>query len=399
MKFAPLFAAAAGSLAVAPLCPALTETILLDQGAPATALVPNSAADAADGSGLAWQHPNFDDGAWLTGTTGIGYETSGSNYAPLLGLNVAAMRNFRSSAYARIEFDAPADLSAFRSLTLRMKFDDGYAAWLNGTPVARSQAPAFDQLTWNEPSTGDHPDSAAEQFEDADITAHLPALRPGRNVLAIQILNGTIDSSDALALPQLVATDVAPPVFPDLRLEPFASGFPQLVDIQNAGDGSGRLFVLEQSGIIRVLDGGITQTFLNISGRVQSGGERGLLGLAFPPSFPDGGKDHFYVYYTTNAAGRGGDTVVSRFQLGGDGLGDPDSEEEILTADQPYQNHNGGQIRFGPDGFLYIGLGDGGDRDDPANRAQNPQSLLGKMLRLDPESGAATYSIPPGNPW
>jgi hypothetical protein len=133
---------------------------------------------------------------------------------------------------------------------------------------------------------------------------------------------------------------------------------------------------------------------LDISDRVRdSGNEQGLLGLAFDPAFDQNG--YFYVNYT----GRGGTTTISRFQIGDNpNQADPSTETVLLTVDQPYANHNGGVLAFGPDGTLYIGLGDGGSAGDPQGNAQNLNSLLGKILRLD-VSGADGYTIPPDNPF
>jgi glucose/arabinose dehydrogenase len=174
------------------------------------------------------------------------------------------------------------------------------------------------------------------------------------------------------------------------------------VHITNAGDGSGRLFVVEQAGRIRIIHNGvILSVFLDITDRVRSpfsggGGEEGLLSVAFPPGYGSG-KDHFYVYYTRTD----GNNQVSRFSLGEDPLiADPNSEEIILTINHPtYQNHNGGQIIFGKDGFLYIGTGDGGGGGDPDQNAQDPSSLLGKLLRIDVEAGVIPYKIPSSNPF
>jgi glucose/arabinose dehydrogenase len=177
---------------------------------------------------------------------------------------------------------------------------------------------------------------------------------------------------------------------PDINLNLIASGFVQPVGITHAGDGSGRLFVVEQAGRVRIVRDGVVAPvpFLDITDRVLAGGERGLLGLAFPPGFPVN-NPHFYVNYTRLADGA---TVVSRLTLAG-------SEEVLLLVAQPEANHNGGQIAFGPDGFLYVALGDGGGANDQFGNAQNRSTLLGNILRLDVESGAAPYAIPAGNPF
>jgi glucose/arabinose dehydrogenase len=166
--------------------------------------------------------------------------------------------------------------------------------------------------------------------------------------------------------------------------------------VTHAGDNRDRLFVVEQAGQIRLIENGtLLQTpFLNISNRVSSNGERGLLGMAFPPDYAS--KGYFYVNYTNLQ----GNTVIARYRLGSNSnQADPNSEQIILTIDQPFANHNGGQLAFGPDGYLYIGTGDGGGGGDPQNNAQNPASLLGKILRIDVESGVVTYAIPNNNPF
>jgi len=181
-----------------------------------------------------------------------------------------------------------------------------------------------------------------------------------------------------------------------LTLTPLVTGLVDPTDITNAGDGSDRLFVVEQGGRIQIIqNGGLLATpFLDISNRISTGGERGLLGMAFPPNYAT--KGYFYVNYTNTA----GNTVIARYRLTDNpNLADPNSEEIILTVQQPFTNHNGGQLAFGPDGYLYIGLGDGGGSGDPLNNAQNPQSLLGKILRIDVESGVAPYAIPNSNPF
>jgi glucose/arabinose dehydrogenase len=159
-------------------------------------------------------------------------------------------------------------------------------------------------------------------------------------------------------------------------------GFDEPVHITHAGDGSGRLFVVEQPGRVQVLLNGMQASpFLDITDRVRtSGNEEGLLSIAFPPDF--GPVDpHFYVYYTQ----LDGDNIVSRFGLSADpNLADATSEVKILELPHPtYANHNGGQLAFGPDGYLYIATGDGGGGGDPGENAQDPGSLLGKILRID----------------
>ena len=177
-----------------------------------------------------------------------------------------------------------------------------------------------------------------------------------------------------------------------------ATGLQFPVRVTHAGDGSGRIFVVEQPGRIRIVKDGITRSepFLDISERVNCCvGERGLFGLAFPPSYPSSRR--FYVSYT-NADGA---TTISRITTSDDpNRADESSEELLLTIDQPHENHNGGHLAFGPlDGLLYIGSGDGGLPRDPANRGQTTDTLLGKLLRIDVESGESPYGIPASNPF
>lgn len=184
--------------------------------------------------------------------------------------------------------------------------------------------------------------------------------------------------------------------FNEWQLNTIASGFELPVQTTHAGDGSGRLFVVEHKGRIRILKDGVINDapFLDISDRVKCCGEQGLLGIAFPPTYID--RQHFYVSYT-NAAG---ETVISRFKTSSHpDKADPDSEEILLTIPQPHVNHNGGSIAFGPrDGYLYIGSGDGGGMADKQN-GQDPSTLLGKVLRIDVESGVKPYDIPASNPF
>ncbi|MEE4638966.1 MAG: PQQ-dependent sugar dehydrogenase [Wenzhouxiangella sp.] len=228
----------------------------------------------------------------------------------------------------------------------------------------------------------------------------------------------------------------APAIPGDVLLqELFPAGtFSRALGLVNAGDGSNRVFVVRQIGTIEAFEpGGSASVFMQLPGPLSSDGERGLLGLAFHPGFAD--NDRFFVNYT---AGSGhpsgastGDTVISEFRIdSATGLGDPDSERVLMTIAQDFSNHNGGQIKFGPDGYLYIGMGDGGGSGDPCNRAQTldpdaiqtggscrddpTAALLGKMLRIDVDSttppgsntlcaaapdGSAEYAVPADNPF
>ena len=184
---------------------------------------------------------------------------------------------------------------------------------------------------------------------------------------------------------------------PQVRLSAAVSGLELPVLISHAGDGSGRMFVAEQKGRIRIVNRGrlLDTPFLDISHQVACCGEQGLFGLAFPPSYAR--NRHFYVSYSD----LDGDTIVSRFKTSEDpDQADRDTEEILLILPQPYKVHNGGHLAFGPrDGYLYIGSGDGGTFRDPDNMAQRPDTLLGKILRIDVESGAKPYAVPVDNPF
>lgn len=181
-----------------------------------------------------------------------------------------------------------------------------------------------------------------------------------------------------------------------LQLIPIVEGLDRPVHVTHAADGSGRLFVVEKAGRIRIVHDGVIQPepFLDITDRVgSSGSEQGLLSVAFHPRYADTG--FFYVDYTDLE----GNTVIARFHVASDATrADPATATTLLTIEQPAANHNGGQVAFGPDGFLYIGMGDGGGAGDVRGNAQNRAVLLGKMLRIDVDNGDP-YSIPTDNPF
>ena len=193
----------------------------------------------------------------------------------------------------------------------------------------------------------------------------------------------------------------APPSVPtDYKVQPAFPllTFAQPVDLQHPGDGSGRLFVVEQTGRVRVFvnadTSSVARLFLDLSSVVNSGYELGLLGLAFDPNFAT--NRYYYVYYTISNPLR---SRVSRFTADAQ---DPDateagSQQDVITIAQPAGNHNGGQIAFGPDGHLYIALGDGGGANDTGNNAQNRANLLGNILRIDVRT--LPYMIPADNPY
>lgn len=202
----------------------------------------------------------------------------------------------------------------------------------------------------------------------------------------------------ALGLPAIAGAasdNVASQAPAAFRLIPIVKeGLSQPLFLTHAGDKTGQLYVVEQGGLVKVLDRGSPQPrpFLDVTPFVRSGGEQGLLGLAFHPQYAGNGR--VFVSYNRKEDGA---TVVAEYARGG-AVRAESGGRLLLSVPQPYANHNGGMIAFGPDGYLYIGRGDGGSRGDPQNRAQNVNELLGKMLRIDVDRGSP-YAIPADNPW
>ncbi len=184
---------------------------------------------------------------------------------------------------------------------------------------------------------------------------------------------------------------------PEIALRAVATGLEKPVYVTPAGDGSGRLFVVEQEGTIRIVRGGrlLPRAFLDIRRRVIAGGELGLLSVAFHPQYARNGR--FYINYTADSGNLR--TVIAEYRVSAD---DPDvadpAERVLLEIPQPFRNHNGGLNLFGPEGMLYIGMGDGGSGGDPLNNGQRLDTLLGKLLRIDVEGGSP-YRVPPDNPF
>ncbi len=182
---------------------------------------------------------------------------------------------------------------------------------------------------------------------------------------------------------------------PNIGVQPIIIGLSNPLAITHAGDGSGRLFITLKGGQVVIYDGTkvLPKPFIDLSSLVSIDGERGLLSIAFHPSYRING--FFYVNYSdTN-----GDTVIARYSVSSNlNVADQNSAFVIVKITQPFSNHNGGQLQFGPDGYLYIGMGDGGSAGDTQNNAQNPDTLLGKMLRIDVDGGAP-YAIPASNPF
>jgi glucose/arabinose dehydrogenase len=260
------------------------------------------------------------------------------------------------------------------------------AACVGASTDATTSAPVVVTAeTYSEPSVEAPTDTPTETSAQSDATLPTPTAE------------ATGESADVATA---TAGDSEIPV-QDVKLElvPAISGLIQPVFVTNAADGSGRIFVVEKAGTIRIAQDGdlLAQPFLDIRDRVNSGSsEMGLLGLAFPPNYAETG--HFFVNYT----GNDGKTHIDRFTAN---PGDPNSADAgssfaVLDFAQPASNHNGGMLAFGPDGMLYIGTGDGGASFDRFGNGQNPATLLGKMLRIDVTSDPSVpYTIPADNPW
>jgi len=253
-------------------------------------------------------------------------------------------------------------------------------------PVVPAHTPTTEQMT--EPTTGP--------------TATLPTATtlPPTNTQASEPESPTaVPTATETALPP---TPTVVPNYPvsQIQLTPVVTdGLRLPLYLTYADREDSRLFVVQQNGLIRIIQDGnlLEEPFLNIRDRVGAeANEQGLLSVAFHPQYTQNG--YFYVNYTNLEF----NTTVSRFHVSPDNpnLADPASEEILLTVEQPYANHNGGLVKFGPDGYLYIGMGDGGSQGDPQNRAQNGRVLLGKILRIDVDASAdSPYGIPASNPF
>lgn len=270
------------------------------------------------------------------------------------------------------------------------------------TPVSVSPTPTTESADVN-PATAtevqeDAPaDPTATSEVEQDATATIEGDEPtptGTPTQADATATQPGPTSTATQAPTPPAT-IFDPSAVSLAIEEVGSGFVEPTFVTDAGDGTGTLYVTEKGGTIRFLTG---ELFIDLTDRVINTGmsgnkrEQGLLGLAFHPDFENNG--YFYVHYNDFA----GDTVISRFQVGPDGLGDPTSEKIILTIEQHEDHFNGGMIMFGPDGYFYIAMGTGGGAPEDFAHSQDLGSLLGKILRIDVNSGDP-YGIPPDNPF
>lgn len=238
------------------------------------------------------------------------------------------------------------------------------------------------------PSTTSPPSKPQPVSSPKEVTDSITVVPPQTEPVTGQVPTGVpateLPVPDAITFPNPNSYD----------WEKLLSGLERPVDIKHAGDE--RLFIVEKVGRIRILQDKqlVDFPYLNISNRVGSrGNEQGLLGLAFHPNYAENGL--FFLNYTDQS----GDTVIARYRVTADpNIADPSSETILLRAKQPFSNHNGGGLAFGPDGYLYIGLGDGGSAGDPFNNGQKLDTFLGKILRLDVDS-IEPYAIPAGNPF
>ena len=223
------------------------------------------------------------------------------------------------------------------------------------------------------------------------------AAGPSASPPATPPASATAASSAPVASPS--AAGPFDPTAVAVSFEPVVDGLSSPLGVTHAGDGSGRVFVVEQHGAIRIVRDGdlVDRPFLDIGDRISAGGERGLLGLAFHPEYPD--DPRLFLNYTDE----GGDTQIASYTVdpADPDRADPGSEVRLLTVGQPYANHNGGAVAFGPDGHLYIGLGDGGSGGDPHDNGQSLRTLLGKIVRIDVDGteGDLRFAIPDDNPF
>lgn len=268
-----------------------------------------------------------------------------------------------------------------------------YLAVLCSLAACVGQAPKISSAPSTSPSTelnipASTPTMGQKDAQSSPATLIPSLITPAASESAVPVVDSILPS-----LPDVVDF----PLADQFHWVPFVNGLDKPVWLTHAGDGTGRVFIIEQAGFIRIVQNGelLPQPFLDITDRVGSRGfEQGLLGLAFHPKFAENG--YFFINYTD----RRGDTVISRLQVDFDtpDWADPDREAMVMVIPQPYANHNGGGVVFAPDGTLFIGMGDGGSAGDPQGNAQSLDSLLGKLLRLDIGNGSP-YTIPQDNPF
>lgn len=251
----------------------------------------------------------------------------------------------------------------------------------------------------DQPTTAAQPTTAGQPIAVASPT---PAPDQPVTVAATGLATTTDTPVAATATPAATSTALAPVT--SIQLQPVAGGFFNPTYLTHAGDE--RLFVVEQAGTITIIENGqrLRGRFLDIQDRVNAGAsEQGLLSVAFHPNYSAEGEPGFGEFFVNYTGPLAGDpetyTIIARYRVSDDpNRADPDSRAVIMNIEQPYANHNGGQLQFGPDGYLYIGMGDGGSGGDPHGHGQNAGTLLGALLRID-VTGQETYAIPPDNPF
>jgi glucose/arabinose dehydrogenase len=345
---------------------------------------PSTAYPSPDAQGDAWNEADFDDSAWPTGSGLFGYGDL-NGFSPTTLLSHVNVTNLFRTTFDVV--DPPNDLMAY---VLR---DDAFVLYLNGVEVARDNiSDPVDANTFAD-STVDGADESAL----LSIALDPAALVVGTNTLAVEVHNYP-DSNLDLGFGLLLEGNSSGngsfvPASVTVDVELVATGFDAPVYLTSP-TGDPRLFVLEAGGRIFIVENGnvLATPFLDLSSDVSGAPDGGLLGLAFDPDYDQNGL--FYVHRTAFS----GDSVLSRFSVSSDpDVANAGSEQVLLQLPQPFDGQNGGAIAFGPDdGFLYVGLGDGGSTGDPGNRAQDGDSLLGKLLRLDVGVPPAPDSIPNG---
>jgi glucose/arabinose dehydrogenase len=261
--------------------------------------------------------------------------------------------------------------------------------------VASLQACASTATPLPDPTGAPTAATAAPTSATASPATASPSVVPTAAETLAPTAAGTLPTP-APASPEQPSGAVGTPALDRLRVSftPFVDGLDSPVFLTHAGDGSGVLYIVEQGGRILTVEASGAAgdaPFLDIAERIQSGGEQGLLGLAFHPDYPT--DDRFFVMYTASS---GGANTIAEFRAP-DGVGDPASERVLLAVEDFAGNHNGGMVAFGADGYLYAGTGDGGGGGDPQRNGQDPGALLGKILRIDIDSGDP-YGSPADNP-
>ena len=326
---------------------------------------------------------------------------TGENVA-LLGIGRASARSENAHQAFDGDLNTLWGAEALPTQWLQVILDDSYVVDRIQMVVAQTPAGPTTHDVWLGNRSGTR--TLYQQFIDVptqDGTVLEVVIEPPRNITEVVI--HTLHSPSWVAWREvrvfgsLPANSFEETGVPQMKLKRITSGLDLPVQITNAGDGSGRLFVVEQKGRIRIIEDGVVvdTPFLDLSEQVSCCGERGMFNVAFPPDYLL--KQQFYVSYTDV----GGHTIISRFKTAPDAdRAEPESEEVLIKVEQPYEIHNGGRMVFGPqDGYLYIGSGDGGSFTDPLNSGQDPGTLRGKLLRIDAASEDKPYGIPLDNPF